>query len=143
MIEKIKALCVKYRELIVYIFVGGLTTVASWAAKFLFLFLVYGGTAYPTAGQNTILSVVENVVGIAVAYPMNRKWVFLSTNPNILAEATGFVTSRLATMALSWLLNLLLVNVLGFSTFVGTVVSAVAVIVGNYILGKLWVFKKK
>ena len=143
MIEKIKALCVKYRELIVYIFVGGLTTVASWAAKFLFLFLVYGGTAYPTAGQNTILSVVENAVGIAVAYPMNRKWVFLSTNPNILAEATGFVTSRLATMALSWLLNLLLVNVLGFSTFVGTVVSAVAVIVGNYILGKLWVFKKK
>lgn len=143
MIEKIKALCVKYRELIVYIFVGGLTTLASWIAKFLFLYLVFGGTAHPTAAQNTILSVVENVTGIVVAYPMNRKWVFRSTNPNILAEATGFVGSRLATMALSWLLNLLIVNVFGFSTFVGTIVSAVVVVIGNYVISKLFVFKKK
>lgn len=143
MIEKIKAFCVKYRELLVYILVGGLTTVASWAAKFLFLYLVYGGTAYPTPAQNTVLSVVENVTGIAVAYPMNRRWVFRSTNPNILAEAGSFVGSRLATMALSWLLNLLLVNLLGFSTFVGTVVSAVVVVVSNYVIGKLWVFRKK
>ena len=142
MIEKIKALCVKYRELIVYVLVGGLTTVISWAAKFLFLYLVYAGTAHPTAGQNTVLSVVENVAGIAAAYPMNRRWVFRSTNPNILSEAAGFVGSRLATMALSWVLNLVLVNLLGLSTFVGTVVSAVVVVIGNYIISKLFVFKK-
>ena len=30
MIEKIKALCVKHREILVYLIVGGLTTVVSW-----------------------------------------------------------------------------------------------------------------
>ena len=33
MIEKIKALWVKYEEIIAYLIVGGLTTVVSWAAK--------------------------------------------------------------------------------------------------------------
>ena len=143
MIEKIKALCVKYRELIVYIIVGGLTTVVAWAAKFLFLYLVFGGTAHPTAGQNTVLSVVENVAGIAFAYPTNRKWVFQSQNPNIGAELVSFIGSRLVTMVLGWLLNLLIVNVMGFSTFVGTIVAAVAVVIGNYVISKLFVFKKK
>ena len=142
MIEKLKALCVKHREIIVYIIVGGLTTVVSWAVKFLFNFLVFDATAHPTSIQNTVLSVVENAAGIAFAYPTNRKWVFRSRNPNILAEAGSFVGSRLVTMLLGWLLNLLIVNVLGFNVYVGTVVSAVFVVVGNYIISKLFVFKK-
>ena len=32
MIEKIKALWIKYEEIIAYLIVGGLTTVVSWAA---------------------------------------------------------------------------------------------------------------
>ena len=68
MIEKIKALCVKYRELIVYIIVGGLTTVVAWAAKFLFLYLVFGGTAHPTAGQNTMEYIVAPRPGTCVMY---------------------------------------------------------------------------
>ena len=143
MIEKIKALCVKYREILVYIIVGGLTTVVSWAAKFLFNYLVFAATAHPTGVQNTVLSVVENAAGIAFAYPTNRKWVFRSKNPNILAEAGSFVGSRLVTMLLGWLLNLLIVNVFGFSTFVGTVVAAIAVVIGNYVISKFFVFKKK
>ena len=127
MIEKIKALCVKHREILVYLIVGGLTTVVSWAAKFLWNFLFYAGTSSPTVLQNTILSVVENAAGIAFAYPTNRKWVFQSKNPNILAEAGSFVGSRLATMGMSWLLNLLLTNALGIPMAVSTIVSAVFV----------------
>ena len=142
MIEKIKALCVKYRELIVYILVGGLTTVVAWGCKFLWNALFYAGTAYPTVAQNTILSVVENAAGIAFAYPTNRKWVFRSKNPHILAEAGSFVGSRLVTMLLGWLLNLLMVNVLGMSTYAATVIAAVAVIIGNYVISKVFVFRK-
>ena len=54
-----------------------------------------------------------------------------------------FVGSRLATMLMGYLLNLLLVNVLGISVFISTVVVGVAVIVGNYVLSKLFVFRKK
>ena len=86
---------------------------------------------------------LENAAGIAFAYPTNRKWVFRSKNPNILAEAGSFVGSRLVTMLLGWLLNLLQVNVLGISTYIATVVSAVFVVVGNYVISKLFVFRGK
>ena len=142
MIEKIKALCVKHREILVYLIVGGLTTVVSWAAKFLWNLAFYGGTPDPTALQNTILSVVENAAGIAFAYPTNRRWVFQSKNPNILAEAGSFVGSRLLTMLLGWLLNLLFTNVLGVPMMISTVIASVFVVVGNYIISKLLVFRK-
>ena len=100
MIEKIKALCIKHREILVYLIVGGLTTVVSWAAKFIWNFAFYAGTAYPTVIQNFILSVVNWVAGVAFAYPMNRRFVFQSKNPDILKEAGGFVMSRVATLIL-------------------------------------------
>ena len=143
MIEKIKALCVKHREILVYLIVGVLTTIVSWAAKFLWNFLFYAGTSTPTVVQNTILSVVENASGIAFAYPTNRRWVFQSKNPNILAEAGSFVGSRLATMGMSWLLNLLLTNALGIPMAVSTIVSAVFVVIANYLISKLLVFRGK
>ena len=143
MIEKIKALCVKYRELIVYIIVGGLTTVVAWGCKFLWNAIFFGNAAYPTVAQNTVLSIVENVSGIAFAYPTNRKWVFQSKNPNILSELLSFVGSRAATWILGWLLNMLLVNVLNVSVFVSTVVVGILVIIGNYVFSKLLVFRKK
>ena len=142
MIEKIKALCVKHREILVYLIVGGLTTLVSWGAKFLWNLVFYGGASDPTALQNTVLSVVENAAGIAFAYPTNRAWVFQSKNPNILAEASSFVGSRLVTMLLGWLLNLLFTNVLGVPMMVSTVIASVFVVVGNYVISKLLVFRK-
>ena len=143
MIEKIKALCIRYRELIVYIIVGGLTTVVGWGTKFLWNILFYGGTAFPTSLQNAILSVVEWVAGVAFAYPTNRKWVFQSKNPNILKEASGFVASRLATLGLNFLAMQLMVNLLHVNFYVSTIIAGVLVIIGNYVFSKLFVFKKK
>ena len=143
MIDKIKALCIRYRELIVYIIVGGLTTVVGWGTKFLWNILFYGGTAFPTSLQNAILSVVEWVAGVAFAYPTNRKWVFQSKNPDILKEASGFVASRLATLGLNFLAMQLLVNLLHVNFYVSTIIAGVLVIIGNYVFSKLFVFKKK
>ena len=57
--ERIKELCIKHREILVYIIVGGLTTVVAWGCKFLWNAVFYAGTALPTVAQNTVLSVVE------------------------------------------------------------------------------------
>ena len=141
--EKIKELCIKHREILVYIIVGGLTTVVAWGCKFLWNAVFYAGTALPTVTQNTVLSVVENVSGIAFAYPTNRKWVFQSKNPSILSELISFIGSRAATWILGWLLNMLLVNVLNVSVFISTVVVGIVVIIGNYVFSKLLVFRKK
>lgn len=142
MIEKIKALLIKHREIIVYLIVGGITTVISWAAKFIWNFAFYDGTAFPTVTQNFILSMVNWIAGVASAYPMNRRWVFQSKNPNILKEATGFVASRVATLGLDILVMQVLV-LIGVNVYIATFISAVLVIVGNYVLSKFFIFKKK
>lgn len=142
MTEKLKGLLVRYREIIVYLIVGVLTTLVAWAAKFLFNFLVYAGTAHPTHAQHVILSTVNWVAGVAFAYPTNRKWVFRSRNPNILGEAAGFVGSRIST----YLLDVAIMQIcaaLGLDVYVGTVISGVLVTVANYVFSKLFVFKKK
>lgn len=142
MIEKIKALCIKYRELIVYIIVGGLTTVVSWAAKFAWNFIFYGGTVYPTELQAVILSTVENVAGILFAYPMNRRFVFQSKDPEIFKEFLKFTLSRVSTWLLSVALNVLL-TWMGVNIYVTTIIAAVVVVIMNYVLSKLLVFRKK
>ena len=142
MIEKCKALCVKYREILVYLIVGVLTTIVAWAAKFLFNLIFYGGTAYPTQAQHLILSTVNWVAGVAFAYPTNRRWVFRSTNPNILGEAAGFVGSRIST----YLLDVVIMQIfakLGLDVYIGTIISGVLVTVANYVFSKLFVFNKK
>ena len=142
MIEKIKALLIKHREIIVYLIVGGITTVISWAAKFIWNFAFYEGTAFPTVTQNFILSMVNWIAGVASAYPMNRRWVFQSKNPNILKEASGFAASRVATLGLDILVMQVLV-LIGVNVYVATIISAILVIVGNYVLSKFFIFKNK
>lgn len=143
MVDKIKALLIKYREFIVYFIVGCLTTLVAALARFGFNFLFFGGTAHPSFAQNTVLSIVDWVAGVAFAYPTNRRFVFQSKNPNILAEAGGFVASRLATLGMDWVVTQLLGTVLGVNVYVTWFIKSVLVFVGNYVLSKLFVFKKK
>ena len=143
MVDKIKALLIKYREFIVYFIVGCLTTLVAALARFGFNFLFFGGTAHPSFAQNTVLSIVDWVAGVAFAYPTNRRFVFQSKNPNILAEASGFVASRLATLGMDWAVTQLLGTVLGVNVYVTWFIKSVLVFVGNYVLSKLFVFKKK
>lgn len=140
--EKIIALFKKYKEIIVYVIVGGLTTVVSWVAKFLFNFIFYAGTAFPTPSQNLVLSIVNWVAGVAFAYPTNRKFVFESKDPKILPECIKFVLSRVSTLILDAVVMQILVAV-GLDLYIATLISAVLVVIANYVFSKVFVFKKK
>ncbi|MBQ7944290.1 MAG: GtrA family protein [Lachnospiraceae bacterium] len=142
MIAKIKELFFKYEEIIVYLIVGGITTVVAWFFMFLVNIVIFGNPLHPTAGQNLVLSTVNWVAGTAVAYPMNRKLVFKSKDPNILAEGGKFLMGRISTYVMEVILRQIL-GLLGVNMYINTVVCAVMVIVGNYIFSKLLVFRKK
>ena len=129
-------------EIVVYLIVGVLTTIVSWAAKFAFNAIFYEGTAHPTALQNFILSTVNWVAGVAFAYPTNRAWVFESKDPNILPECVKFVLSRVSTLVLD-ILVMQALGALGMNMYAATLISAVLVIIGNYVFSKLFVFKNK
>lgn len=141
MIAKIKALCKKHEEIIAYLIVGVLTTIVSWAAKFLANALFFHNTMYPTPVQNFILSTINWTAGVIFAFFTNRKYVFKSQAP-MLKEAPKFVLSRVFT----WILDIVVMQIftaLGLNLVVGTLVSAVLVTVANYVFSKLFVFQKK
>lgn len=129
-------------EIVVYLVVGVLTTVVSWAAKFAFNFIFYAGTAHPTAVQNFVLSAVNWTAGVAFAYPTNRAWVFESRDPKILPECVKFVLSRVSTLVLD-ILVMQILGAVGMNLYAATLISAVLVIIGNYVFSKLFVFNKK
>ena len=141
MIEKIKALLKKYEEIIAYLIVGGMTTVVAWAAKFIANALLFDNTMYPTPVENLVLSTINWTAGVIFAYFTNRKFVFKSTAP-MLKEIPSFVLSRVFT----WILDIVVMQVLtavNVHLVVASVISAVLVVIGNYIFSKLFVFMKK
>ena len=140
MIETIKKLHVKYRELIVYVIVGGITTVINWGVSFLLDAFVFDSSV-PL--QNTIINVIAWFVAVVASFPMNRKWVFQSKNPNWVGEFFGFTASRLTTLGIEELVMLLCVNVFGISFRISKVfIASVLVIILNYVFSKILVFRK-
>ncbi len=142
MISKAKELFYKYEEIIVYLIVGVMTTIVSWFCMFFVNIVIFGNPMYPTSTQNLVLSVVNWTAGVAFAYPTNRKFVFKSTDPQIFKECSKFVASRISTLILDIVVRQIL-GLLGVDVFITTLISAVLVIIGNYIFSKLLVFSKK
>jgi len=139
MMEKMKQLWIKYEEIIVYLIVGVLTTIVSWAAKFIANWLLYDNTMYPTSSQNLVLSIICWVAGVIFAYFTNRRFVFKSHAP-MLGEAPKFVLSRVSTLILDAVV-MQVFGLLGVNLVVATFISAVLVMIGNYVFSKIFVFK--
>lgn len=141
MIEKCKTLYKKYEEIIVYLIVGVLTTIVAWTAKFVANALLFHNTMYPTPFENTVLSTINWVTGVIFAYFTNRRFVFKSKEP-MRKEAPKFVLSRVST----WILDIVVMQILtalNINLVVASVISAVLVVIANYVFSKLFVFNKK
>ncbi len=141
MIEKCKILYRKYEEIIVYLIVGVLTTIVSWAAKFIANALLFHNTMYPTPFENTVLSTINWTTGVIFAYFTNRRFVFKSKEP-MRKEAPKFVLSRVST----WILDIVVMQILtalNINLVIASVISAVLVTIANYVFSKLFVFHKK
>ena len=136
--EKWKALYSRYRELILYVVFGGLTTLVSFVSYWIFvdLFHIY----YMAA------TVLSWIVSVTFAYVTNRKWVFESRAHGFRAvclEAASFYACRLVSGVLEMGLMYGGVDLLRLNDKVVKLAANVIVIIANYILSKLIVFRKK
>ena len=138
--NKIKELYQKYKEIINYLIFGVLTTVVSLVTYYICVFTVLDPD---NAIQLQIANVISWIISVAFAYITNRKFVFESNEENKIKEATKFVTSRIATLLMDMVIMCVGVTTLKFNDKIMKLVSQVVVIVMNYILSKLIVFKKK
>lgn len=141
---KIIELYQKYEEIINYLIIGVLTTIVNLAVKYALLFTVLNAS---DATQLQIAVVISWIVACLFAYITNRKIVFKSKSTKILKEFTAFVSARLFTLILEMLIMFIFVTLLKLNSnlwvVIWSIVAQVVVIVVNYILSKLVIFKKE
>lgn len=170
MIEKIKALCKKHREVLLYLIFGFLTTVVGWSVYYVILL---GGRAVfeipveeTTSARYfalyTTAQILQWVCAGLFAFFTNRAWVFTDADKStsLWKQLLPFAGGRLVTLGLDYVITFGLTLALGAlipawtafelmgKTFnlceIGSkLVAAVVVIIANYIISKLFVFKNK
>ncbi|RRG18408.1 GtrA family protein [Weissella viridescens] len=133
--EKLAALFKKYQDIIIYLIFGVLTTVIN--------LVVYSVGIY--FGMNVqIATILAWIVAVIFAYLTNRKWVFHSTAhtpKEIGKEATSFTLSRLSTLLVDMAIIWFGVQLLGQNPFIWKIIDNVVVVILNYVLSKVMVFK--
>ena len=128
-----KELLMKYKEIIMYLVFGVLTTVVNIVVYFLSAELLHI--------KYLISNALAWFLSVLFAYITNRKYVFESSSQNILKEAVSFFSSRLATGILDMVLMWLFVYFNVVNDVIAKVIVNVIVVVLNYVLSKLVVFK--
>ncbi len=139
-----KDLFVRYREIIMYLIVGGATTVINWGSYYLFTdFLAF---------ELNIANITSWIISVTFAFFTNKLYVFQSKHldmKTMTKEFSAFVGSRIFTGIIAWILFPILLY-LGIDRFIietpgmlAKIITSVVEIVLNWVLSKYFVFRKK
>lgn len=161
----IKKLYEKYESIILYIIFGVLTTIVSFA--------VQGFSSYILKTSVFISTTISWIAAVTFAYVTNRIYVFKSQEhgfSNVAKEAVKFYSARIITYFMEVIIMILcadkfsefFINLFGLNKFdyqtgvlsklkdathlnefIFKIIANVIILVSNYILSKLIVFKKK
>ena len=145
MIEKIKALLSRFREQILYLIFGGLTTVVDWGVSFL-LYYFWGEAIEETVFLVHAANVVAWAAAVLFAFVTNRIWVFESKKHGflpVMGELVAFAGGRVMTLLLQEGMFLVFHDWLHVNAYAVKLIAAVLVIIANYFISKLLVFRKK
>ncbi len=132
----------KYQEIINYLIVGVLTTLVSIFTYFILSLIL--------DINNNILFIFANIISwicaVVFAYITNKRFVFNSATFNRKEEIklfSMFVSSRITTLLIELIFMFLTVKVLLLNDKISKVIAQIIVIILNYIISKIFVFKKK
>ncbi len=130
----------KHKEVFNYLIAGGLTTLVNLVVYY-GLVLTVLNPEDPVLLQTAI--VIAWIAAVTFAYVVNRKFVFESRNAHVAKEAFSFFLARLGTLFLEMGFMYLTVTVLSINDKIAKVMVQILIIVANYILSKLFVFRKE
>lgn len=126
-----------------YLIVGGLTTVLSITVKLLLLKTIFDQT---DGLQLQLAEIISWIIAVLFAYVTNRIFVFKSKSKNIIKELINFTSGRVFTQLIQMLIMFIFVTLLTLNSdtwvLIFTLICQVMQIVLNYIISKLFVFKK-
>lgn len=136
-LNRLRELFTKHREVIVYLFFGGVTTVVNFA--------VYWPLVNWLHISATVSNILAWIVAVAVAYLTNKPFVFQSHDWSlsvVVPELGKFVGCRVASGVMETVFIGLTVDLLHWHALVMKIIVSVIVIVLNYVGSKWLVFAK-
>ena len=136
--DKIIALIKKYWDILIYLVFGVLTTLVD----FVIYFPCYNWLHIPATASN----VIAWAGAVIFAYLTNKPFVFHSKDwsaKTVGPELVKFVGTRVGSMLIQTAIIFITVDLLQFNGNWMKIITAVIVVILNYIGSKLLVFKKK
>lgn len=123
----------KMKEIVNYVIVGGCTTLVSILSYYIFRVFIE---------SYMVCTVLSWICAIIFAYITNRIFVFHSKEENVVKEFISFIFSRIVSLLAEIACMYALVDFLGINDRISKIIVQVIIIVLNYILSKIFVFKK-
>lgn len=132
-------------EILSYLFFGGATTLVSILSRL---------AIYHISHQEILATALANIIGILFAFVTNDTFVFKQERKNWTIRLVKFFLARLSTLGLDLLLTYIFVTT--FPDVIGqfveynidkvntieTILAQILIIILNYILSKIYIFKK-
>lgn len=128
----------KYKEIIAYLIFGVLSVVVNFGVYLLCAKLLH--IDYLTSNA------ISWVITVLFAFITNKLFVFASQfqgSRALFKELAMFVALRIASGVMDMVIMYIFVDILVFNDVVIKVVSSLVVIIANYVLSKMIVFRKK
>lgn len=125
-----------HKEVLLYLFFGGLTTLVS-----IVTFALFTGIGMDALTAN----IPSWILAVLFAYVTNKIWVFDAPTHGVVAlikQMASFFAGRLATLGMEELILYIFVTKLGLWAMAVKIAAQVAVIVGNYVISKILIFRK-
>jgi putative flippase GtrA len=129
----INRIYLKYKEVILYLIFGGLTTLVNILSYAIF-------TQFINWQVSNILSWILSVL---FAYITNRKFVFKSQTTSIIKEMISFFSFRILSLCLDMAFMLIFIDIININNMLAKVIVQVLVIILNYVFSKVFIFKKR
>lgn len=128
----------KHKEALLYLFFGVLTTVINIVIFYLFTDII--------ELDELIANIIAWIIAVLFAYVTNRTWVFsphCATKGDVIKEIVSFYGGRVFTLLLEEGMLFVFIKLLTLNAIAVKIVAQVVIIVLNYIISKIFVFRKK
>lgn len=128
----------KKKELLLYLFFGGLTFLIS-----VINFVVFNISLNV---NELIANILSWIIAVLFAFFTNRIWVFNSPTTNIksfLKQLISFFGARTITLMIEEIILFIFITRLKFSVIWVKISAQIVVIVTNYVISKKMIFRKK
>lgn len=130
----------KHKEIIKYLIFGFITTLINLLTYYILVSTILN----PNDNlELQIANTISWIISVTFAYITNKIYVFNKKNSKIIKEITLFFCSRISTLIIEIILMHILIIILNFNDKIIKLIIAIFVIILNYFISKIFVFKSK